>query len=63
MKTTPTQQRAIETSKKFYGNLNASFQVLGESEFKPGFVVCELKYENGVKRVLMIGKRGNTIWQ
>ena len=63
MKLTATQTETIETNKRRYAELGATFEVLGEAEFFIGFAVCELKYNNGNTALCMIGKRGATKWQ
>ena len=63
MKLTASQAEAIQTSKKRFAEYGASFTVLGEAEHSRGFVVCELKYNDGRNTLCMIGKRGSTKWQ
>ena len=63
MKLTAKQTETISNNKKRYAEYNASFEVLGESEFYKGFVICELTYNDGRNALCMIGKRGATKWQ
>ena len=63
MKLTATQNETISNNKKRFAEYSASFEILGESEHSKGFVICELKYNDGRKALCMIGKRGATKWQ
>ena len=63
MTTTPSQEEAISTAKRNYEAVGATFDVLGESKFFPGKIICELTYNNGFSTKVMIGKRGAFKWE
>jgi len=63
MTLTNSQNEAISTAKRNYETVGATFDVLGESRFFPGKVVCQLTYANGSSTQVMIGKRGSFKWK
>lgn len=62
MTLTNSQQEAISTAKENYKKVEATFEVMGESKFYNGKVICKLTYKNGSNCDVMVGKRGAFEW-